>query len=125
VSTWAGPSKFCNSFSRFMAASGKGCAGHAGCKEMAFYCMAGRASRERRIRDNPPCGPSDLALPRTVTQGAHLNAPVRYPDAVFKAYDIRGTVPQPLNEGFARTLGRALADQARRQGVTALVVGRD
>ncbi|OZI17172.1 phosphomannomutase/phosphoglucomutase [Bordetella genomosp. 7] len=87
--------------------------------------MAGCASRERRIGDNPSCAAVRSALPRSVIQGVHLNAPVRYPDAVFKAYDIRGTVPQPLNDGFARTLGRALADQARRQGVTALVVGRD
>ncbi|CAP44369.1 phosphomannomutase/phosphoglucomutase [Bordetella petrii] len=49
----------------------------------------------------------------------------RYPESVFKAYDIRGTVPSPLDAGFARALGRALADQAREQGVGALVVGRD
>ncbi|WP_017523928.1 phosphomannomutase/phosphoglucomutase [Pusillimonas noertemannii] len=47
------------------------------------------------------------------------------PDAVFKAYDIRGTVPDQINTQFARLLGRALALQARREGVDTLVVGYD
>ncbi|HLU77941.1 MAG TPA: phosphomannomutase/phosphoglucomutase [Burkholderiaceae bacterium] len=47
------------------------------------------------------------------------------PAAVFKAYDIRGTVPEQLNPEFAHLLGRALAIEARRQGVTRLVIGYD
>lgn len=47
------------------------------------------------------------------------------PDAVFKAYDIRGTVPEQLNPDFANRLGRALAQQARQAGVDTLVVGYD
>ena len=47
------------------------------------------------------------------------------PDAVFKAYDIRGTVPEQLNPDFARLLGLALAASAREQGVGTLVVGYD
>lgn len=47
------------------------------------------------------------------------------PDAVFKAYDIRGTVPEQLNAEFATRLGGALAEQARELGVTTIVVGRD
>lgn len=47
------------------------------------------------------------------------------PDAVFKAYDIRGTVPEQLNPDFARLLGLALAASAREQGVDTLVVGYD
>jgi phosphomannomutase len=41
---------------------------------------------------------------------------------IFKAYDVRGTVPDEVNEGVAETLGRAVALhlEARR-----LVVGRD
>ena len=54
-----------------------------------------------------------------------MNDVSRYPDSVFKAYDIRGTVPDTLDAGFARALGRTLADQARAQGVDALVIGRD
>ncbi|MDM9560576.1 MULTISPECIES: phosphomannomutase/phosphoglucomutase [Bordetella] len=54
-----------------------------------------------------------------------MNDASRYPDSVFKAYDIRGTVPDTLDAGFARALGRTLADQARAQGVDALVIGRD
>jgi len=47
------------------------------------------------------------------------------PDAVFKAYDIRGIVPDQLNPDFARRLGLALAQRAREQGVTTLVIGCD
>src|SRR5690606_35040870 len=47
------------------------------------------------------------------------------PSAVFKAYDIRGIVPEQLNPDFARLLGRALAIQARTQGVDSLVIGYD
>ncbi|WP_345795941.1 phosphomannomutase/phosphoglucomutase [Castellaniella sp. MT123] len=47
------------------------------------------------------------------------------PAAVFKAYDIRGTVPDQLNESFAHRLGLALADMARREGVRSLAVGYD
>jgi phosphomannomutase/phosphoglucomutase len=54
-----------------------------------------------------------------------VNAPLPLPDAVFKAYDIRGTVPEQLNAGFARLLGRGLAVRARSEGITTLVVGYD
>ncbi|CAM4035428.1 Phosphomannomutase/phosphoglucomutase [Bordetella tumbae] len=54
-----------------------------------------------------------------------MNTATHYPDSVFKAYDIRGTVPDALNPAFAVALGRALADQARTQGISALVIGRD
>jgi len=47
------------------------------------------------------------------------------PDAVFKAYDIRGIVPDQLNPDFARRLGLALAQRARTCGVKTLVVGCD
>lgn len=48
-----------------------------------------------------------------------------WPAAVFKAYDIRGIVPDTINADFARALGRALAAHAQTAGVTTLVVGRD
>lgn len=47
------------------------------------------------------------------------------PAAVFKAYDIRGIVPQQLNPDFAKTLGLALAQLAHEAGVDTLVVGYD
>ncbi|MDN5842129.1 MAG: phosphomannomutase/phosphoglucomutase [Alcaligenaceae bacterium] len=47
------------------------------------------------------------------------------PDAVFKAYDIRGIVPAQLNAAFAHRLGRALAGLAQAQGIKTLVVGYD
>jgi len=48
-----------------------------------------------------------------------------FPASVFKAYDIRGIVPDALNVDFARALGRALAASATQKGIKALVVGRD
>lgn len=47
------------------------------------------------------------------------------PSAVFKAYDIRGIVPDQLNPAFAYRLGMALAQQARSLNIPALVVGYD
>jgi phosphomannomutase len=41
---------------------------------------------------------------------------------VFKSYDIRGTYPSPLDEGFARLLGRAIPPVL---GGRRVVVGRD
>lgn len=49
----------------------------------------------------------------------------QFPRAAFKAYDIRGIVPEELNPEFARLLGQGLAAQARSEGVRAMVVGRD
>ena len=46
-------------------------------------------------------------------------------DAVFKAYDIRGTVPDEIDARFAHSLGMAAGTQARGQGARSIVVGRD
>lgn len=54
-----------------------------------------------------------------------MTTPAALPDTVFKAYDIRGTVPDQLNPAFARLLGAALALQAQQQGIDTLVVGYD
>jgi len=43
----------------------------------------------------------------------------------FKAYDIRGEVPEVLNANFATLLGRSLAARASEVGVKALVIGYD
>ncbi|GAA5236075.1 phosphomannomutase/phosphoglucomutase [Verticiella sediminum] len=48
-----------------------------------------------------------------------------WPASVFKAYDIRGIVPDTINAGFAHALGQALAAHARDAAVRAIVVGRD
>jgi phosphomannomutase/phosphoglucomutase len=47
------------------------------------------------------------------------------PDAVFKAYDIRGTTPDQLTPAFACRLGLALAKHARAEEIHTLVIGRD
>ena len=53
------------------------------------------------------------------------NNSTKFPASVFKAYDIRGTVPDLIDATFARALGVALAARAREEGVQTLVVGRD
>jgi len=45
--------------------------------------------------------------------------------AVFKAYDIRGTVPEQLNPEFATALGRAFGMAALAAGEQTVAVGRD
>jgi len=56
---------------------------------------------------------------------ADSSAHRRWPAEVFKAYDIRGIVPDTINAPFAHALGRALAEHAHAAGVGAFVVGRD
>ncbi len=43
-------------------------------------------------------------------------------DAIFKAYDVRGLVPQQLDADLARDIGAAFVDVT---GATAVVVGHD
>jgi phosphomannomutase len=45
--------------------------------------------------------------------------------SIFKAYDIRGIVPQTVTEEVALALGRAFGTVARQQGETTVAVGRD
>ncbi|MEO6985188.1 MAG: phosphomannomutase/phosphoglucomutase [Paralcaligenes sp.] len=63
-------------------------------------------------------------IPFSDFQGNTL-ATLSLPTAVFKAYDIRGTVPEQLNAAFAHSLGLALAQQACAQNIPTLVVGYD
>ena len=45
--------------------------------------------------------------------------------AIFKAYDIRGVVPEALNTDVAHALGLAFGAEALVQGETTVAVGRD
>src|SRR3546814_20297222 len=54
----------------------------------------------------------------SVIQGYTVTRQPPFPAAVFKAYDIRGTVPDQLNAAFAHSLGLALAQRARSDGVS-------
>ncbi|WP_051532309.1 phosphomannomutase/phosphoglucomutase [Brackiella oedipodis] len=56
---------------------------------------------------------------------SHQATGLALPSNVFKAYDIRGIVPDQLNPPFAYLLGRALAVQARQHGIEQAVVGYD
>jgi phosphomannomutase len=47
-------------------------------------------------------------------------------DAIFKAYDVRGTVPDQLDAGLCRAIGAAFARFAKdTEGATRVLVGRD
>ncbi len=59
-----------------------------------------------------------------VTHILHMTHPAFLPSA-FKAYDIRGVVPDALNPAFAQALGRAFGARALAQGESAVAVGRD
>ena len=45
--------------------------------------------------------------------------------SIFKAYDIRGVVPQALNPAVAQALGRAFGTHAKACGERVVAVGRD
>ena len=45
--------------------------------------------------------------------------------SIFKAYDIRGIVGKTLTADVVRSIGRAVASEARLLGQTAFVIGRD
>ncbi len=45
--------------------------------------------------------------------------------SIFKAYDIRGVVPETLTPDVAEALGKAFGTQARRAGEAKVAVGRD
>ncbi len=48
-----------------------------------------------------------------------------FPDSIFRAYDIRGTVPETLNGETAYWIGRAIGSQSLAQGEPHVSVGRD
>ncbi|MEY4364084.1 MAG: hypothetical protein RLZZ24_1436 [Pseudomonadota bacterium] len=53
------------------------------------------------------------------------NPRMQLDSAIFKAYDIRGVVPQTLNPSIAKALGRAFGTHAQRLGERVVAVGRD
>jgi phosphomannomutase len=50
---------------------------------------------------------------------------MQFSPSIFKAYDVRGVVPATLNESVAEALGLAFGTMARREGESAVAVGRD
>lgn len=47
------------------------------------------------------------------------------PTSIFRAYDVRGIVDNTLTDDIVRALGRAFGSEARAQGWTQVVIGRD
>ena len=97
---------------------------------------AGPIRRRRRlslriafVEDPLPDGAGPATLPRHGPEGGNgkvpdlMAAPEASPlDRVFKAYDIRGTVPDQMNEALARAVGEAFAAFVKSSRV---LVGRD
>ncbi|NWA04892.1 phosphomannomutase/phosphoglucomutase [Pseudomonas gingeri] len=48
-----------------------------------------------------------------------------FPDSIFRAYDIRGTIPETLTAETAYWIGRAIGSQSLAQGEPNVCVGRD
>ena len=44
---------------------------------------------------------------------------------IFRGYDLRGVVPEEINEDVAREIGKGFATLMKRQGNTKIIVGRD
>src|SRR5439155_1049222 len=63
---------------------------------------------------------------RPMTDSTVTTVPHRpLPSHAFKAYDIRGVVPDVIDEAFARALGHAFGARARAAGERTVAVGRD
>ena len=57
--------------------------------------------------------------------GASATPVVEISRDIFRAYDIRGIVPDFLNSDVVREIGRAIGSEAQDRGQSSLVVGRD
>lgn len=67
----------------------------------------------------------NLAHPPSGGTGPYPLSCMHLSPRIFKAYDIRGTVPSTLTPAVAHLLGRAFAALVREQGGEAVAVGRD
>lgn len=56
---------------------------------------------------------------------AAADASLSVPDHIFRCYDIRGRVPDEVNNDLALQIGKALGSEALEQGEKALIVARD
>lgn len=65
----------------------------------------------------------DIDVPDDITDDASASTPV--PDHIFRSYDIRGRVPDEVNNDLALQIGKALGSEALEQGEKALIVARD
>ena len=53
------------------------------------------------------------------------NSSMTLPAEIFRAYDIRGVVPEQLNADNLWLISRAIGSEAQEQGIAELLVGRD
>ena len=80
--------------------------------------------RQRARRGAYPSRPVHLSQDKAGSEELTA-APARL--AAFKAYDVRGPVPEALDEALAEAVGRGFAELVRRreEGATQILVGRD
>ena len=65
-----------------------------------------------------------MAVERVATPSGKTSS-VTLPAEIFRAYDIRGVVPEQLNEDNLRLISRAIGSEAQAQGIGQLLVARD
>ena len=53
------------------------------------------------------------------------SVPPQFPDSIFRAYDIRGVVPETLTAETAYWVGRAIGSESLAKGEPNVSVGRD
>src|SRR5690606_23095811 len=63
----------------------------------------------------------DIDVPDTEAESPVVDVP----DHIFRCYDIRGRVPEEINNDLALMIGKALGSEALEQGEKALIVARD
>ncbi len=80
------------------------------------------AGRPQAARKRPERAPAASGIK---VEESNARPPVAAPEAVFRAYDIRGRVKQELTQGFALGLGWAFAERAHEQGVSKVYVAHD
>jgi phosphomannomutase/phosphoglucomutase len=65
----------------------------------------------------------DIDVPDDIADD--VSAGTTVPDHIFRSYDIRGRVPDEVNNDLALQIGKALGSEALEQGEKALIVARD
>lgn len=72
---------------------------------------------------------TDLAVPESpflaLDPGIAVESRTRIPPAIFRAYDIRGTVDDSLTEDTVTRIGQALGSEARDCGQQTMIIARD
>ncbi len=75
-----------------------------------------------------PKSQKESILPKPETEDIFeeiQTTPIKVPDSIFRAYDIRGVVNETLNEEIVRTIGQSIGSEAYDRGEQKVIVARD